>query len=57
MEIDVHETLLNEEIFTELEDDGIVPDEAKLIDVFKEDVTVRQLLEALRLNLSKLKVA
>ena len=28
-----------------------------VIDVFKEDVTVRQLLEALRLNLSKLKVA
>ncbi len=57
VEIDVHETLLNEEIFTELEDDGIVPDEAKVTDVFDKDVTVRQLLDALRLNLSKLKVA
>ena len=55
-EIDVAKTLVDEESFT-VPNDGIVPDEARVIDVFKEDVTVRELLEALRLNLSKLKVA
>ena len=56
LEIDVAKTLVDEESFT-VPNDGIVPDEARVIDVFKEDVTVRQLLEALGLDLLKLKVA
>ena len=55
LEIDVAKTLL-EESFT-VPNDGIVPGEARVRDVFKGDVTVSQLLETLGLNLLKLKVA